>query len=307
MISEVRSLLNSHHQEERKNPMRPPLWHPPIELSDYEELIIKRIKRAKLFTFLRLNRSFIFNDEFQDELATIFKDSTVGHSPVPPAQLALAIILQAYLGISDDEVIEEMLMDQRWQLVLDCLKCESPPFSKATLVRFRKGLIKKELDQRLIDRTVEIAKQKGGFGSSQLKAALDSSPLWGAGKVEDTYNLLGHAFRKAVSVIAAGQGRESAEIASEAGAPILNSSSLKTALDLNWDTPIERQNALSIILNSLDSLEEWMQGQSHCQGFDLAQETLNVARVIESQNVTLDSLLSSYSKQRGSKRPSNFY
>ena len=165
--------------------MRPPLWHPPIELSDPESLIIKRIKRAKLFTFLRLNRSLIFNNEFQEELATIFKDSTVGHSPVPPAQLALAIILQAYLGISDDEVIEEMMMDQRWQLVLDCLNCETPPFSKATLVRFRKGLIKKELDQRLIDRTVEIAKQKGGFGSSQLKAALDSSPLWGAGKVED--------------------------------------------------------------------------------------------------------------------------
>lgn len=287
--------------------MRPPLWHPPIELSDHEELIIKRIKRAKLFTFLRLNRSLIFNDEFQEELATIFKDSTVGHSPVPPAKIALAIILQAYLGISDDEVIEEMLMDQRWQLVLDCLNCESPPFSKATLVRFRKGLIKKELDQRLIDRTVEIAKQKGGFGSSQLKAALDSSPLWGAGKVEDTYNLLGHALRKAVSVIAAGQGRESAEIADEAGAPILNSSSLKTALDLNWDHPIERQNALSIILKSLDSVEEWMQCQSDCHGFDLAQETLNVARVIESQNVTLDSLLSSYSNQRGSKRPSHFY
>jgi hypothetical protein len=182
-----------------------------------------------------------------------------------------------------------MLMDQRWQLVLDCLKCESPPLGKATLVRFRKGLIKKELDQRLIERTVEIAKQKGGFGSSQLKAADNSSPLWGAGKVEDTYNLLGHALRKAVSVIAAGQGRESAEIASEAGAPILNSSSLKTALDLNWDNPIERQNALSITLNSLDSVEEWMQGQSHCHGFDLAQEILNVARVIESQNVTLDS------------------
>ncbi|MEG4459089.1 IS1182 family transposase [Microcoleus sp. N9_A1] len=269
--------------------MRPPLWHPPIELSEREALIIKRIKRAKLFTFLRLNRSFIFNDEFQEELATIFKDSTVGQGPIPPAQIALAIILQAYLGISDDEVIEEMLMDQRWQLVLDCLNCETPPFSKATLVRFRKGLIKKELDQRLIDRTVEIAKQKGGFGSSQVKAALDSSPLWGAGKVEDTYNLLGHALRKAVSVIAAGQGREPAEIAELAGAPILNSSSLKTALDLNWDDPSERQNALSMILNSLCSVEEWMQSQSGCNEFEVAKETLDVARVIESQNVTFDS------------------
>ena len=289
MISEFRSLLNPNNQEKEKNPMRPPLWHPPIELSDHEALIIKRIKRAKLFTFLRLNRLFIFNDEFQEELATIFKDSTVGNSPVPPAQIALAIILQAYLGISDDEVIEEMLMDQRWQLVLDCLNCENPPFSKPTLIRFRNRLIKKELDQRLIDRTVEIAKQKGGFGSSQLKAALDSSPLWGAGKVEDTYNLLGHALRKAVSVIAAVQGREPAEIALEAGAPILNSSSLKTALDLNWDNPVERQNALLIILNSLNSVEEWIQSQANCDDFEAAQDSLYVARVIESQNVTLDS------------------
>jgi len=289
MIGELKSLLNSDNQEEGRNLMRPPLWHPPIELSETEALIIKRIKRAKLFTFLRLNRSFIFNDEFQEELATIFKDSTVGQGPVPPAQIALAIILQAYLGISDDEVIEEMLMDQRWQLVLDCLKCETPPFSKATLVRCRNRLIKKELDQRLIDRTVEIAKQKGGFGSSQLKAALDSSPLWGAGKVEDTYNLLGHALRKAVSMIAAVQGREPAEIALEAGAPILNSSSLKTALDLNWDNPVERQNALLIILSSLNSVEEWMQSQPDCDEFEVVQETLDVARVIESQNVTFDS------------------
>ena len=68
---------------------------------------------------------------------------------------------------------------------------------------------------------------------------------------------MGHALRKAVSVIAAGQGREPAEIAELAGATILNSSSLKTALDLNWDDPGERKNALLIILNSLCSVEKW--------------------------------------------------
>ena len=90
-------------------------------------------------------------------------------------------------------------------------------------------------------------------------------------------------------MIAAVQGREAAEIALEAGAPILNSSSLKTALDLNWDNPVERQNALLIILSSLDSVEEWMQSQSDCDEFEVVQETLDVARVIESQNVTFDS------------------
>ena len=40
---------------------------------------------------------------------------------MPPAHLALATILQAYTGASDDEVIEATVMDRRWQLVLDCM------------------------------------------------------------------------------------------------------------------------------------------------------------------------------------------
>ncbi len=41
------------------------------------------------------------------------------------------------MGVSDDEVIEALNMDRRWQLVLDCLDCEKAPFGKGTLVRFR--------------------------------------------------------------------------------------------------------------------------------------------------------------------------
>jgi hypothetical protein len=33
--------------------MRPPLWHPPLDLSTAEHAIIKRIRRAKLCVFLR--------------------------------------------------------------------------------------------------------------------------------------------------------------------------------------------------------------------------------------------------------------
>lgn len=43
---------------------------------------------------------------------------------MPPAQLALATILQAYTGASDAEAIEALIMDRRWQLVLDCIDCE---------------------------------------------------------------------------------------------------------------------------------------------------------------------------------------
>jgi hypothetical protein len=187
--------------------MRPPVWRPRIKPSPAEQTIIRLVRRAKLFVFLRQHRHELFDDAFQAELATAWKESPKGQPPVAPAQLALATILQAYTGASDDEVIEATVMDRRWQLVLDCLDAERAPFSKGTLVGFRAWLIAAGLDRRLVERTIELARSSGGFGARALRAALDASPLWGAGRVEDTINLLGHALRKALGVIARQQGR----------------------------------------------------------------------------------------------------
>src|SRR5205809_4732173 len=144
--------------------MQPLLWQPPIEQSRTEQTIMKRIKRAKLFIFLREHRHELFNQPFQEELAGLYRDSKRGQPPIPPAQLALATILQAYTGVSDDEVIEATTMDRRWQLVLDCMGAEEPPFSKGTLVGFRKRLVERDLDRRLIERTVELAARTKGVG-----------------------------------------------------------------------------------------------------------------------------------------------
>lgn len=238
--------------------MRPPTWRPPVEPSPEEQVVLRGIKRAKLFVFLRKHRHEVFSEEFQHELSQIYEHSARGQPPIPPAQLALATILQAYSGVSDDEVIEASVMDRRWQLVLDCLDAKRAPFSKGTLVGFRKLLIVHDLDRRLIERTVEVAEASGGFGSRKLRAALDSSPLWGASRVEDTYNLLGHALRKALGVIARQQGRGLAEVAVEAGAGIVSGTSLKAALDLDWDDPDERAQALVRVLEGLDSVERWL-------------------------------------------------
>ena len=76
--------------------MRPPLWHPPLELSTGEQAISKRIRRAKLFVFLRQHRHELCAEAFPQELLTLSKDQPQGHPPVPPAQRALATLLQAY-------------------------------------------------------------------------------------------------------------------------------------------------------------------------------------------------------------------
>src|SRR5918997_43721 len=231
--------------------MRPAVWQPSVVPSAAEQAILKRIRRAKLFVFLRHQRQALFADSFQQELASLYQDAPQGQPPVPPAQLALALILQAYTGVSDDEVIEATTMDRRWQLVLDCLDTQTPPFSKGTFVTFRSRLLADHLDRRLLERTVELAATTGAFGSRQLRAALDSSPLWGAGRVEDTYNLLGHALRKALGVIARQQGWELADLAHATGADLLAGTSVKAALDLDWDDPAARDQALRVVLETL--------------------------------------------------------
>jgi transposase len=182
--------------------------------------VIKAVRRAKLFVFLREHRRELLDEEFQAELAAAYADSAKGQ---PPALLALATILQANTGVSDDEVIEATVVDRRWPLVLDCMGADQPPFSKGTLVAFRARLIKADLDRQLVERPVALAARTQGFGARALRAALDSSPLWGAGRVEDTINLMGHALRKALGVIAAmhgwGRAEGSAILATQAGAP----------------------------------------------------------------------------------------
>lgn len=158
--------------------MRPIYWRPPIELSATEQKVAQHIRRAKVFVFLRQYRHEIFDDTFQQELARLYQESSRGQPPVAPALLALATLLQAYTGVPDDEVIEASIMDRRWQLVLDCLDSEEPPFSKGTLVAFRKRLIGTRMNQELVERTIEIAKKTGAFGGGPLRTSLDSSLLW---------------------------------------------------------------------------------------------------------------------------------
>ncbi len=267
--------------------MQPSLWQPPVDPSATEQTIMKRIKRAKLFIFLREHRHELFDETFQQELATLYLASKRGQPPIPPAQLALATILQAYTGASDDEVIEATTMDRRWQLVLDCLDAEESPFSKGTLIAFRNRLIETQMDRRLIERTIELAKETREFGAGPLRAALDSSPLWGASRVEDTYNLLGHALRKALGVIARQQGRGLADLATEANASLVGGSSLKAALDRDWDDAEAREQALILVLKTLSAVERWLDSQSEGHAEPVVQYSMAAAQQVKQQDVEI--------------------
>ena len=173
--------------------------------------------------------------------------------------LALAVLLQAYCHVGDRDAVELTVMDKRWQMVLDCLGAEQPPFSRGTLFHFRLRLIAYNLDKTLLERTVTLAEQTGGFGARQLRAALDSTPLFGAGRVEDTLNLLGHALRKAVGVAAQELGTSTETIVGDAELVLVGPSSLKAALDRDGGKPTAREHALRLVLEEVERWQRWLE------------------------------------------------
>jgi hypothetical protein len=233
-------------------------WSPPTKTSAAEEKILAKCRKAKLFVFLRRHRHELFDRSFQRELAAMYPKRPQGKKPVPPALLAMVTILQAATGTSDEDAVEMAEFERRWQMLLGCLGAEEAPFSQGTLFNFRQRLIANDLDRRLLERTVEVARKTGAFSYKSLRAAFDASGLFGAGRVEDTFNLIGHAAREVLRSVADRLGVALDEAARQAGIPLLTGTSLKAALDINWDDPAQKKAALENLLAQVKSLEEFL-------------------------------------------------
>ena len=239
------------------------LWKPRVDPSKQEQLLLKRLGRTRrLFGFLRRHRHRLLSEDFQAELAAMYRTSGAGAPPVEPAKLCLAVLLQAYLGVSDAEAVEMTVVDLRWQMVLDHLGEETPAFGQGTLQSFRHRLIEHDLDRRLLERTVELARETSEFDWKKLpkglRIAVDARPFEGAGRVEDTLNMLGHAARKMASISAKMLGFSNVDVCKSAGTPLFAGSSLKAALDIDWNSLEQREAALERVAEQLCQLVGWI-------------------------------------------------
>src|SRR6267143_4559090 len=238
------------------------MWNPPIALTLEEQKLAARTRKTRnFFVFLREHRHEILDADFQHLLAQSYRQEPGGQEPVDAGLLALATLLQAYCHVGDRDAVELTVMDKRWQLVLGCLGAEQPPFSPGTLCNVRMRLIAHDLDKTLLDRTVTLAENTGGFGARPLRAVLDSTPLFGAGRVEDTLNLLGHALRKACGLAAQALDTSAAAVTEAAGLTLVGNSSLKAALDLDWGEPGARVRALGLVLEEVARWQNWLEQQ----------------------------------------------
>src|SRR2546425_3442486 len=147
------------------------------------------VGRQNFYGFLASQRDELFRDE---DFAALYCSNN-GRPSVPPSLLAVALVLQTYDGVSDDEAKQRADYDLRWKVALG-VELDARPFAKSTLQEFRAQLIVHEEQAAIFQASLELAKRRGKFRTKsgeqrKLKVALDTTNILGRGAVKATYNL----------------------------------------------------------------------------------------------------------------------
>jgi len=128
---------------------------------------------------------------FPDELfVDLFADT--GRRSVPPRIVAVVMVLQRLLGLSDREAVEAFCFDARWKYACGGLDFDYPGFAHTVLVDMRARLDGSSRPRRIFEVTVEAAHAAGLVGA---KRVLDSTPLYDAVATMDTIVLIRSAVR----------------------------------------------------------------------------------------------------------------
>src|SRR6266508_6433824 len=132
------------------------------------------VGQRSFYGYLASQRDELFRDA--DFAALYCRDN--GRPSVPPSLLAVALVLQTYDGVSDDEAKQRADYDLRWKVALG-VELDARPFAKSTLQEFRAQLIVHEEQAAIFQQSLELAKRRGKFRTKsgekrKLKVALDT-------------------------------------------------------------------------------------------------------------------------------------
>ena len=171
-----------------------------------------------------------------------------GRPCVPPSQMFLLLLLQMHSGCSDEESIGRSYCDLRWSAVLD-LEPGERLCGKCTLQEFRARLHLNETAEAQFHHLLKVAKKLGVLKGSNLKIAIDTTPVLGRGAVKDTYNLLGDGIRKLASALARTDGQKADAWAEEHSfSRYWRGLSFKGEAEIDWSNDAERRVFLNVLV-----------------------------------------------------------
>jgi transposase len=218
-------------------------------LFDADHLYLDLVGKDTFYGFLALHRDELFHDE---DFAHLYCADN-GRDSVPPSLLALAMLLQTFDKVSDEEAKARADFDIRWKVALG-LRVDERPFAKSTLQLFRAHLVLHEDAQRVFGRSLQLARKHGLMRRAKIKVALDTSAILGRGAVKDTYNLLADGILILTKALAAIARADAETWAREHGLARYFGSSLKGEAQIDWGDEDARRVFLNEVVTDADGL-----------------------------------------------------
>lgn len=180
---------------------------------------------------------------FRDDL---FADcySRIGRGSVPPSLLMKVIILQFFDKVSDRKAEKCAAYDLQWKWALGG-KIGQAGFDHSLLSRYRTRILLNEKERTLFDKILRSSIDEGFIPNKCAKQIIDSTCIFGAGAVQDTYTLI----RKAIiKVLHEFKGRLDVN-----GLGLALAYGEKSKPKIDWNNPEEREKMLNILYQ--DSLK----------------------------------------------------
>jgi len=160
------------------------------DLMDASPQVTRKMEPGSAYRILHeLGPSLLRDEDFAEMYAD--REGCPSH---PPSMMAGILLLQRHADVSDQEATDRLQFDLRWQHALR-LPMDFPEIPHSNLSHFRSCLIVHELEGQVFDRLVEMATEAGVVDPGEPQA-IDSSHIFGAAAVQDTYELLQDGTRK---------------------------------------------------------------------------------------------------------------
>lgn len=188
---------------------------------------------------------------FQDDDLQELYDPSIGRPSIPPSLLSGVLLLQFHDDVSDEEAVQRLMFDLRWQVALN-LPTDFPGFDPSSLTYFRQRLIEHNQERYAFDRFVKVGRE-AGFIPDRVTLLTDTTRTKGAGAVMDTYTLLRKGIRKLLKQCGYAAAGKQRGLSPETQRLIATYVDQDRKAKLDWTDPQQRTAQLKVLFQDAEA------------------------------------------------------
>ena len=189
---------------------------------------------------------------FQDDDLKEMYDPDNGRPSIPPSILSGVLLLQFHDDVSDEEAVQRLQFDLRWQVALS-LPTDYAGFDPTSLGNFRERLAEHGQERYAFDRFVTVGRA-AGFIPDRVTLLTDTTRTKGAGAVQDTYTLLRKCMRKLLKQLGYAVPGKRHGLAAESERLVATYLEQDRKARIDWANPAERAKQLKVLFQDAEAV-----------------------------------------------------